>query len=140
MTERELDDLLFQWKRWCYWHDEAIGPEPFKLGSAERFWRSPQCWEAPEPRQDEPKDWIGLGVERAVQKLPERPRAVLRMEYLGVATYQGRRKLAFREHGQSKEQLQERKRRALHLSVRDYEQGLYDARIMLRNLLKAVVV
>ncbi len=138
MTDQELENLIQLWKRWCYWLEESIGPEPVETGSAERFWRSPQCWEAPEPRQEEPRDWVGLTVERAVQMLPERPRAVLRMEYLGIATYQGRRKLAFREHGQSKEQLQERKRRALRLSVRDYQQGLYDARIMLRNILKTL--
>ena len=138
MTDSELETLILQWRRWCYWHDEAIGPEPFKLGSAERFWRSPQCWEAPEPRQDEPKDRIGLGVERAVQRLPERPRAVLRMEYLGVATYHGKRRFAFREVGQSKEQLRDRKRRALRLSQRDYDDGLYDARTLLRNILKAL--
>lgn len=138
MTEQELESLIQHWRKWCYWHEEAIGPEPVEIGSAERFWRSPQCWEMPEPRPDAPKDWIGLRVERAVQRLPERPRAVLRMEYLGVATLYGKRRRAFREHGQSKEQLADRKRRALHMSHRDYDQALYDAKIMLRNVLKTL--
>lgn len=137
MTDHELEALILLWKRWCYWLEEPIGPEPVETGSAERFWRSPQCWEAPEPRQEEPRDWMGLRVERAVQRLPERPRAVLRMEYLGVATYNGRRKYAFRIAGQSKEQLRDRKRRVLMMAPSDYDQALYDARIMLRNILKA---
>lgn len=135
MTDQELDGLILQWRRWCYWLEEPIGPELVETGSAERFWRSPQCWEMPQPRPEAPNEWVGLRVERAVQRLPERNRAVLRMEYLGVATFNGRRKYAFREHGQTREQLQERKRRALMMSHRDYDQALYDARIMLRNIL-----
>jgi hypothetical protein len=92
----------------------------------------------PEPRQEAPNEWEGLRVERAVQRLPERPRAVLRMEYLGVATYNGRRRYAFKEAGQSNEHLAERKRRVLHLSVRDYWMALNDARIMLRNVLRTI--
>ena len=59
------------------------------------------------------------------------------MEYLDVATFKGKRRWAFREHGQSKEQLQDRKRRVLMMSQHDYDQALYDSRIMLRNILRS---
>jgi hypothetical protein len=137
MTDHELESLILLWRRWCYWLEEPIGPELVETGSAERFWRSPQCWDALQPRPEAPNEWEGLRVERGVQRLPERHRAVLRMEYLGVATYNGRRKYAFRQPGQSKEQLRDRKRRVLMMAQSDYDQALYDARIMLRNILKA---
>lgn len=78
---------------------------------------------------------MGLRVERAVQRLPERNRAVLRMEYLGVATLKGKRRYALKDRGETKEHLQDRKRRALQMSQWDYDETLHAARIMLRNIL-----
>jgi hypothetical protein len=35
-------------REWAWFHRDR--PRKGQAGSAERFWRSPQCWEAPQPR------------------------------------------------------------------------------------------
>lgn len=132
----ELDELLIEWKKWCFWHDENIGPDPVSCASIEHRYVSPQCWWPPEPRQEPPNDWVGLRVEKAVQKLPERPRAVLRMEFLGIATLDGKKRRAFREIGDTPDQMRTKKRRSLRMSEWDYEETLNQSRVMLRNILR----
>ncbi len=135
MTDSELDDYLAEWRKWCFWRDEPIGPEDVSCASIEHRYISPQCWWPPEPRQEPPVEWIGLSVEKAVQALPERYRAVLRMEFLGVAVLHGRRRRVFRETGDTPETISNRKRRSLHMAKWDYEETLERARIMVRNVL-----
>lgn len=134
MSDDDLEQALRQWVRWCYWTEETGG---HAIGSAEKYWRSPQCWEMPQPRPDAPDEWIGLRVERSVRILPERNKAVLRMEYLCVATLRGKSREAWPAPGETKEQRQQRKRRALQMSEWDYDETLYRARIMLRNVMRS---
>ena len=78
-------ETLAQWLAiWRRWMLGEVGPDFPMCISAEHNWRSPQCWDPPEPPKPPLPEWIGLRVELAVRKLPEPYRTAVRIEILSV--------------------------------------------------------
>lgn len=92
-----LEEILIEWAQWVL---GGVGPHVPRCISLESQWRSPQCWDQPEPRKPRPIEWRAYSVEVAVLRLPERERACLRAEYTVV-----------RQPGETDGQYYERKRR-----------------------------
>lgn len=95
---------LSEWGRWCRDH-RGIGPRFPGCASIERQYRSPQCWESPKPTLPEPIDCAAMQVERAVRRLEQGERKVLRLRYAILP----------RRHGEPIDSYAERLRRAARL-------------------------
>ncbi len=103
-------DTIEAWlKIWGQWILGQIGPDVPRCISLECQWRSPQCWDAPEPREPCPPDWIGYRVEIAIKSLPEPFRRAVRVEYSMV-----------RQPGQSDAAYYDAKRRCAQLPAWQY--------------------
>lgn len=74
--------VVHDWlEEWAEWLIGGVGPGIPRCLSLESNYRSPQCWEAAEPRKDDPREWLAYRVEVLVGKLPALERAALRAEY-----------------------------------------------------------
>ena len=105
-NEDTIEEWLRIWGKWILGH---VGPDVPMCVSIEHNWRSPQCWDQPEPREPPLPDWIGFRVERAIASLPEPYRLAVRVEYSFV-----------RQPLQSEQQFFEAKRRRARLPGHQY--------------------
>jgi hypothetical protein len=103
-------DTVEEWLRiWGQWILGRIGPDVPRCISLESQWRSPQCWDAPEPPKKPQPDWIGYRVEIAIKSLPEPFRRAVRVEYSFV-----------RQPGQTDAGFYDAKRRCAQLPAWQY--------------------
>ena len=63
--ERDFETRFANWRRWC----DQRGRKQERAGSAEGAWRSPQCWEPPNPRPPEIDLLDALDVNKAYIRL-----------------------------------------------------------------------
>ena len=78
----EIDRQLKVWADWCYHGRTSADGAGVTCQSAESHWQSPQCWDAPPPRQPAPHAPTGERVQSAYAKLPAELRKPLAHWYL----------------------------------------------------------
>ena len=100
-----VDDWLHEWSRWVR---GDVYPDIPKCVSVESKYRSPQCWDAPEPQEPPLREWIGFRVERAVNRLPALEMRAIRAEVTTI------------RQAESESAFYERKRRLAHVPAWQY--------------------
>ena len=127
VSPQRLEELLRNWARWCRGRT-APNPDDVLTSVWDQYQATGEEAEKAkrEPRPVPPNEWDGLLVERMLIRMPEFEREILRAEYVHYP----------RRTGETEDQLQERRRRRMHLPRWMYADGLRRGKLMLTNLLR----
>src|SRR5258706_6330331 len=110
---REIHNLLINWGRWAISHASRG-----HCASIEHRYRSPQCWNDPQPKTEHDEQLAFL-IEQSMRIVPKLSRKLLKLKYVVRC---------------DKEFI------ARRLRLKDYDQALYTARQIALNLARAQLV